>query len=461
MGSGGGAALLIAELASVATLTLCGREGIDFLAHSRGLAVEEGEAARERALILGTFEAMAIAQEGRPRRSLEMARELAADAMAGGHVLAFGYAIFSSGVASMLLGRFAETEAALNSVLHTITDDMGLMWGAASGWSLYSQVLFYQGRMDEAWDAVLRAEEISRRHATMMLPMPMVNGAMLLATRGETAAARERLAEARALMARGCTPVYETWYWAGLALTAEAEERAEEALAAYEAMWATAQRFHNAGVAVALRPGQVLALVECGRAAEAVGVAREVVESLEQPDAPSGLAHALGALAVALAASGEVIEALTAAERAVAHAEDLEGARPRALAFATAGAALQRLGAGARAAAVLRLALDGFVSMGWRPRVEHIRRLLAGCEQAGGVDGAAAATERRAAGFSLRERQVIELATAGLSTRSIALRLTLSERTVENHLARIYAKLEVHSRAELIAHMARVASAAE
>jgi DNA-binding CsgD family transcriptional regulator len=404
---------------------------------------------------------MAIAQEGRPRRSLEMARELAADAMAGGHVLAFGYAIFSSGVASMLLGRFAETEAALNSVLHTITDDMGLMWGAASGWSLYSQVLFYQGRMDEAWDAVLRAEEISRRHATMMLPMPMVNGAMLLATRGETAAARERLAEARALMARGCTPVYETWYWAGLALTAEAEERPEEALAAYEAMWATAQRFHNAGVAVALRPGQVLALVECGRAAEAVGVAREVVESLEQPDAPSGLAHALGALAVALAASGEVIEALTAAERAVAHAEDLEGARPRALAFATAGAALQRLGAGARAAAVLRLALDGFVSMGWRPRVEHIRRLLAGCEQAGGVDGAAAATERRAAGFSLRERQVIELATAGLSTRSIALRLTLSERTVENHLARIYAKLEVHSRAELIAHMARVASAAE
>jgi DNA-binding CsgD family transcriptional regulator len=314
--------------------------------------------------------------------------------------------------------------------------------------------------MVEAWDAVLRAEEIARRHATMMLPMPMVNGAMLLATRGETGTARERLAEARALMARGCTPVYETWYWAGLAFIAEAEEQPEQALAAYESMWATAERFHNAGVAITLRPGQVLALVDCGRAAEAVGLAREVVESLEQPDAPSGLAHALGALAVALAARGEVTEALATAERAAAYAEELEGARPRALALATAGTALQRLGAGARATGVLRRALEGLESMGWRPLAEQIRRLLAECEPNGAVDGTAAAAGRRAPSLSLRERQVIELATTGLSTRSIAMRLTLSERTVENHLARIYAKLKVHSRAELIAHVARVASAA-
>lgn len=81
-------------------------------------------------------------------------------------------------------------------------------------------------------------------------------------------------------------------------------------------------------------------------------------------------------------------------------------------------------------------------------------------EPDGGSDSEGTATGRRAVALSLRERQVIELATAGLSTRSIALRLTLSERTIENHLARIYAKLEVHSRRELIAHMARVTSAA-
>ncbi len=457
MSGGGDSALLIAELASVATLTLPARDALELPTEGAGLALDGGTAARERALILGTFEAMAVAQEGHPRRSLEMARELAADALAEGHVLAFSYAIFSSGIASMLLGRFAETEAALTSVLHTVTDDFGLMWGAASGWSVYSQLLSNLGRMDEAWDAILRAEEIARRHATMMLPMPLVNGAMLLAARGDTAAAQERLAEARALIARGCSPVHETWYWAGRAAIAEAEERPAEALAAYEEMWATAGRFRTTGIAVTLRPGQVLALVECGRAAEALRLGRKVVADLERPDAPTGLAYALGALAVALSASGEDAEALAIAERAATLAAELEGVRPRAVALATAGLALHRR-ASRRGRQGVCEALGGFELMGWRPSAAQVRRLLENCPG----DGATAElTGRRSTpALSGRERQVVELAAAGLTTRGIALRLTLSERTVENHLARIYAKLDVHSRAELLARVSQVASAA-
>jgi DNA-binding NarL/FixJ family response regulator len=48
-----------------------------------------------------------------------------------------------------------------------------------------------------------------------------------------------------------------------------------------------------------------------------------------------------------------------------------------------------------------------------------------------------------------REREVAELAAAGLASKVIADRLFLSTRTVDNHLARIYAKLGVTSRAEL------------
>ncbi|HEV2345700.1 MAG TPA: LuxR C-terminal-related transcriptional regulator [Actinocrinis sp.] len=48
-----------------------------------------------------------------------------------------------------------------------------------------------------------------------------------------------------------------------------------------------------------------------------------------------------------------------------------------------------------------------------------------------------------------RERQIAECAADGLSNRQIADRLRLSERTVENHLGRIYGKLGVAGRSEL------------
>jgi DNA-binding CsgD family transcriptional regulator len=54
------------------------------------------------------------------------------------------------------------------------------------------------------------------------------------------------------------------------------------------------------------------------------------------------------------------------------------------------------------------------------------------------------------AALSAREREVLELALAGLSARAIAERLTLTEATIRSHLARIYAKLGVGGRIELL-----------
>ncbi len=57
------------------------------------------------------------------------------------------------------------------------------------------------------------------------------------------------------------------------------------------------------------------------------------------------------------------------------------------------------------------------------------------------------------AALTEREREVLELALTGLSARAIADRLTLTEATIRSHLSRIYAKLRVGSRLELLAQL--------
>jgi DNA-binding CsgD family transcriptional regulator len=57
------------------------------------------------------------------------------------------------------------------------------------------------------------------------------------------------------------------------------------------------------------------------------------------------------------------------------------------------------------------------------------------------------------AALSEREREVLELARTGLSARAIAERLTLTEATIRSHLSRIYGKLGVGGRVELLVRL--------
>ena len=59
--------------------------------------------------------------------------------------------------------------------------------------------------------------------------------------------------------------------------------------------------------------------------------------------------------------------------------------------------------------------------------------------------------------LSASERRVARLASQGLTHRQVAARLAISPETVEAHLARAYAKLGIHSRAELGAVMTQAA----
>ncbi len=62
---------------------------------------------------------------------------------------------------------------------------------------------------------------------------------------------------------------------------------------------------------------------------------------------------------------------------------------------------------------------------------------------------------RSAVALSRREHEIAALAVSGLTARDIGERLFLSTRTVENHLQRVYTKLGVGNRHELIEYFAR------
>lgn len=59
--------------------------------------------------------------------------------------------------------------------------------------------------------------------------------------------------------------------------------------------------------------------------------------------------------------------------------------------------------------------------------------------------------EPRAFGLSHREAEIMRLVARGRSNREIAAALVLSEKTVKNHVSRVYAKLGVRTRAAAIA----------
>jgi DNA-binding CsgD family transcriptional regulator len=66
----------------------------------------------------------------------------------------------------------------------------------------------------------------------------------------------------------------------------------------------------------------------------------------------------------------------------------------------------------------------------------------------------------RPLGLSLREAEIMSLIAEGYSNGEIAARLVLAEKTVKNHVNRIYAKLGAQSRAAAIVRWAEAGDSA-
>jgi DNA-binding CsgD family transcriptional regulator/tetratricopeptide (TPR) repeat protein len=106
--------------------------------------------------------------------------------------------------------------------------------------------------------------------------------------------------------------------------------------------------------------------------------------------------------------------------------------------------------------AALRRALDMLHGLGARPAAAIVARRLRALGERGVRRGPQPATAANPAGLTRRETEVLRLLAAGLSNAQIAVRLGLSDRTVDNHVSAILHKLGVRTREEAGAQAERL-----
>jgi DNA-binding CsgD family transcriptional regulator len=219
-----------------------------------------------------------------------------------------------------------------------------------------------------------------------------------------------------------------------------------DADAAHDALGPVVERVEAGGVR---EPGSVRfvfddveALIELGRTDEAEALLERWEARARKLDRASALAAAGRCRGLLSAAQGDLEGALTCLELALVQHERAPIPFDRARTLLVLGSTRRRGGVRRAAREALEEARAIFEELGAAIWAETARAELA---RIGG---------RRASGADLTatEERVAELVAQGLTNRAVADELFVSDRTVEGHLTRIYAKLGVRSRAELARH---------
>jgi len=215
-------------------------------------------------------------------------------------------------------------------------------------------------------------------------------------------------------------------------------------------------------VADALRIGPLLLLLvdaelQRGDVVAATAAADRLEQLAQDTDVDALVIDALAARARVLSAVGDGSESIAYFERAIAKLDS--GDRPLLLATIRLelAEALVRSGDQAAAIAEARAALACFERLGADPFRDRAAALLRS------LGDTARARPQRAddvtSALSVREQEVLELVSLGLSNAEIASRLFISPKTAEHHVGRILTKLGVRTRGEAAALAVRLAAA--
>jgi DNA-binding CsgD family transcriptional regulator/tetratricopeptide (TPR) repeat protein len=369
--------------------------------------------------------------------ALERSNEIAVDA---GKVYRLTVGLISLATCLALQGRVAESLALIEEAKAA---DPGWRDSIVPEWE--SILHWYGGNFGSALERAAEAESRTHGGLSKRRVIGVVFAALAAVEAGRPDEARRHIERARSSLGEGRWQFFR-----------DACGHAEDLVAWQEGDTATAlSRLRGraeAILATGAEPFAALALVDtaelAGETADA-SIAADAAEGLRgiARRAGPGVYAALASLALAWAglAAGDDGAASESALTAVELLSGTGWAGFRARAAYVLGRSLERTEP-AGAVEALAGAVEAFESCGAVWRRDRARAVLVRL----GSRGRRAARAASRPELSRREREVAVLAVEGHTARAIGERLFISERTVETHLANVYAKLGVRSKLELV-----------
>ena len=405
------------------------------------------------------------------------AREVMAEAQHAGDTTATVMAMRSLAATLWPRGRFDEARVVSQRSID-LAASRDNPTNVVHGHAFLALMLAFEGRLAAAKDALRRAVDADPAGTE---PLVTEVGLLLSVLAGDIDAALSEARRAAAGMGPGQSWVLLVGALAGLEAGETGEARrfldALTAVMADRRYWMMTLQFRWISGLLTGQEGDRAAAVEDLKAVaddllyiDAVAVAAlvlldlcEVAAEAERPDVVADATKQLDE--IARRTGGEHHAALAACARGWAslaadeHTEASRHAHHAAAQFGVSGHRVHQARAlylagrataavdGRRAAKDLRQAITLFDACSARTRRARASEVLASLGRHGRRTLASVAGPGP---LTPRERQVVALAITGLTAREVAERLFIGERTVETHLANIYAKLGVHSRMELL-----------
>jgi ATP/maltotriose-dependent transcriptional regulator MalT len=294
-------------------------------------------------------------------------------------------------------------------------------------------------------DAGLVAEDTMERALQLNTEVPQCQAlsmrAALDAYAGRVDEARRDASEALSIAVQCGSPILMAWPLTTLGFVEVSTGDHHAALTTLAPLLATFDAVPDATEIVLAwcLPDALEALISVGRGDDADALIARIERNGRRLDRAWMLAVAARARSMLLAAQGDVAAARRAAEQAMAQHDRLPMPFERARTQLLLGQLQRRQGNPAAAAETFNDALRQFEELGTPLWAERVRAEL-GRTNVGprGIDPLTPA-----------EQRVAELAASGMTNRAVAAALFISPKTVEANLARVYRKLDIHSRAEL------------